>query len=122
MIMLSTLVNSKDENGRKTPKLFSTFIFEYEDESESGKAGNKNKHELMKISKMNQIKWNDVEHGRYTKINTEYRPIGHEFFLVLAFTKSLIFLKFYNKLKLGELIFCKTIWKIFFQKHYVTPS
>jgi hypothetical protein len=77
MIMLSTLVNSKDENGRKTPKLFSTFTFEYEDESESGKAGNKNKHELMKISKMlmkiskmNQIKWNDVEHGRYTKINT----------------------------------------------------
>ena len=34
------------ENGRKTPKLFSTFTFEYENESERGKAGHENEHEL----------------------------------------------------------------------------
>jgi hypothetical protein len=35
-----------DENGRKTSQLFSTFTFEYENESESGKAGHENEHEL----------------------------------------------------------------------------
>jgi hypothetical protein len=35
-----------DENGRKTSQPFSTFTFEYENESESGKAGHGNKHEL----------------------------------------------------------------------------
>jgi hypothetical protein len=29
---------TKDENGRKTPQSFSTFIFEYENKSENGKA------------------------------------------------------------------------------------
>jgi hypothetical protein len=33
-------------SGRKTSKLFSTFIFEYENENESGKAGHENEHEL----------------------------------------------------------------------------
>ena len=37
---------AKDENGRKTSSLFPTSTFEYENESESGKAGHKNEHEL----------------------------------------------------------------------------
>ena len=32
-------------NGRKTSQPFSTSTFEYENESESGKAGHKNEHE-----------------------------------------------------------------------------
>jgi hypothetical protein len=46
-----------EENGQKTPSPFSTFTFEYENESENGKAG-----------QTNQFKRNYVEHGRYTKI------------------------------------------------------
>ena len=38
---------AKDENGWKTSSLFSTSTFEYENESESGKAGHENEHELM---------------------------------------------------------------------------
>jgi hypothetical protein len=34
------------ENGQKTPQPFSTFIFEYENESEIGKARHKNEREL----------------------------------------------------------------------------
>jgi hypothetical protein len=34
-------------NGRKTPQPFSTFIFEYENGSENGKAGHENERELM---------------------------------------------------------------------------
>jgi hypothetical protein len=34
------------ENGRKTPQLFFTFIFKYENESENGKAGYENEREL----------------------------------------------------------------------------
>jgi hypothetical protein len=109
-------------NGRKTPKPFSTFTFEYENESESGKAGHENEHELTKYRKRTKSSGMMSNTVGIRKINTEYRPIGPEFFLVLKFTKSLNFLKFYNKLKLGELIFCITIWKVFFQKHYVTPS
>jgi hypothetical protein len=33
------------ENGQKTPKLFSNFAFEYE--NENGKAGHENERELM---------------------------------------------------------------------------
>jgi hypothetical protein len=33
-------------NGRKTPQPFSNFIFEYENESENGKAGHENEREL----------------------------------------------------------------------------
>jgi hypothetical protein len=36
----------KDENGRKTLQPFSTFTFEYENESENGKAGHENEREL----------------------------------------------------------------------------
>jgi hypothetical protein len=36
----------KDENGWKT-QLFSTFTFEYENESENGKARHENEHKLM---------------------------------------------------------------------------
>jgi hypothetical protein len=36
----------KDENGRKTPQPFSTFTFEYENESKNGKVGHENEHEL----------------------------------------------------------------------------
>jgi len=36
------------ENGRKTPKLFSTFTFEYENKSENGKAAHENERELTK--------------------------------------------------------------------------
>jgi hypothetical protein len=39
-------VSSKDENGRKPPQPFSTFTFEYENESENGKAGHENEREL----------------------------------------------------------------------------
>jgi hypothetical protein len=38
---------TKDENGRKTSQPFSTFIFEYENESENSKARHKNERELM---------------------------------------------------------------------------
>jgi hypothetical protein len=33
-------------NSRKTPQPFSTFTFEYENESENGKAGHENEREL----------------------------------------------------------------------------
>ena len=36
----------RDENGRKTAQPFSTSTFEYENESESGKCGHENEHEL----------------------------------------------------------------------------
>ena len=47
---LAHLLN-KDENGRKTPQPFSTFTFEYENESENGKAGHESEHELTEYRK-----------------------------------------------------------------------
>jgi hypothetical protein len=41
---------NKDENGRKTPQPFSTFIFEYE--NENGKAGHENECELTDIENL----------------------------------------------------------------------
>jgi hypothetical protein len=35
----------RDENSRKTSKSFSTFTFEYENKSESGKVRHENEHE-----------------------------------------------------------------------------
>ena len=61
-------------NGQKTPKLFSTFTFEYENESESGKVGYENEHELTeyrefrKQTNSNGIMSNTVG---IRKINTE---------------------------------------------------
>jgi len=66
------------ENGRKSPLLFSIFIFEYEHESGNDIAGNEIENELSKfrkrtfgVSKTNQFDWNYIEHGRYTKIQYE---------------------------------------------------
>jgi len=42
-------VPAKDENGPKTSSLFSTSTFEYENESESGKAGHKMNTNLRNI-------------------------------------------------------------------------
>jgi hypothetical protein len=36
-------------NGQKTSQPFSTFIFEYKNESENGKAGHENEHELTEF-------------------------------------------------------------------------
>ena len=66
---------TRDENGRKPPQPFSTFTFEYENESENGKAGHKNEHELMKYRKRtnsSRIMSNTVG---IQKFNTEYRPV-----------------------------------------------
>jgi hypothetical protein len=39
----------RNENGRKTPQLFSTFTFKYENENKKGKARHKNKCGLTNI-------------------------------------------------------------------------
>jgi hypothetical protein len=39
-------IAAQDENGRKTLQSFSTFTFEYENESENGKVRYENEHEL----------------------------------------------------------------------------
>jgi len=39
------------ENGRETPQPFSTFTFEYENESESGQVGHENERELTEYRK-----------------------------------------------------------------------
>jgi hypothetical protein len=44
-------VRTKDGNGQKTCQLFST-TFEYENESESGKAEHENEHELMEYNEL----------------------------------------------------------------------
>jgi hypothetical protein len=70
----------KDENGRKTPQPFSTFIFEYENESENGKAGHENERELTeyrefrKRTHSSEIISNTVG---IRKFNTEYRSTMH---------------------------------------------
>jgi hypothetical protein len=66
-------------NYPKTPQLFSTFTFEYENESESGKDGRENECELMeyqefqKRTKSSGLMSNMVG---IRKINTEYQPVG----------------------------------------------
>ena len=65
-------------NGRKTPKLFSTFTFEYENKSENGKARHKNEHKLTEYQEFRKrtnssgIMSNTVG---IRKINKEYRPV-----------------------------------------------
>jgi hypothetical protein len=44
--LLYTLMMKTVGNDRKTPQLFSTSIFEYENESENGKVGHENECEL----------------------------------------------------------------------------
>jgi hypothetical protein len=74
------IVLIKDENGRKTPQLFSTFIFEYENESENGKARHENERELTeyrefrKRTHSSEIMSNTVG---IRKFNTEYRSTMH---------------------------------------------
>ena len=46
---------TRDENGRKPPQPFSTFTFEYENESENGKAGHENEHELTEYRSVESI-------------------------------------------------------------------
>jgi hypothetical protein len=71
---------NKDENGRKTPQPLSTFIFEYENESENGKAGHENERELTeyqefrKQTNSSEIMSNTVG---IRKFNMEYRPTMH---------------------------------------------
>jgi hypothetical protein len=71
---------NKDENGRKTPQPFSTFTFEYENESENGKVGHENERELIeyqefrKRTNSSEIMSNMVG---IRKFNTEYRPTMH---------------------------------------------
>ena len=66
-------------NGRKTPQPFSTSTFEYENESESGKAGHENERELTEYREFRKrtnssgIMSNTVG---IRKFNTEYRPVG----------------------------------------------
>jgi hypothetical protein len=43
---------NKDENGRKTPQPFSTFIFEYENKNKNGKAGHGNECKLTDIENL----------------------------------------------------------------------
>ena len=65
----------RDENSRKTSQPFSTFTFEYENKSESGKAGHENEHELTEYREFRKrtnssgIMSNTVG---IRKINTEY--------------------------------------------------
>jgi hypothetical protein len=67
-------------NGRKTLQLFSTFIFEYENESENGKAEHENERELTKYREFrkwthsSEIMSNTV--GIW-KFNMEYRSTMH---------------------------------------------
>jgi hypothetical protein len=73
-------VVNKDENGRKTLQPFSTFTFEYENQSENGKVGHENERELMeyrefrKRTNSSEIISNMVG---IRKFNMEYRPITH---------------------------------------------
>jgi len=66
------------ENGRKTPKLFSTFTFEYENESENSKAGHENERELtnyrefQKRTRSSGFMSNTID---IRKLNTEYRSV-----------------------------------------------
>jgi hypothetical protein len=67
-------------NGRKTPQPFSTFIFEYENESKNGKAGHENERELTeyrefrKRTHSSEIMSNAVG---IRKFNMEYRSTMH---------------------------------------------
>jgi hypothetical protein len=67
-------------NGQKTPQPFSTFTFEYENESENGKAGHESECELTeyrefrKQTNSSEIMLNTVG---IRKFNTEYRPTMH---------------------------------------------
>jgi hypothetical protein len=76
----ATWVAIKDENGRKTPQLFSTFTFEYGNESENGKAGHENERELTeyrefrKRTNSSEIMSNTVG---IRKFNTKYRSTMH---------------------------------------------
>jgi hypothetical protein len=69
------IASTKDENGRKTSRPFSTFTFEYEYENKSGKARHENKHELteyrefQKRTNSSGIMSNTIG---IRKINTEY--------------------------------------------------
>jgi hypothetical protein len=69
-----------EENGQKTPSPFSTFTFEYENESENGKAGHENEREFTeyrefrKRTNSSEIISNTVD---IQKFNTEYRPTVH---------------------------------------------
>jgi hypothetical protein len=67
-------------NGRKTSQPFSTFIFEYENESENGKVGHKNERELTKYQEFRK-RTNSSEIMSNTvgirKFNMEYRPTMH---------------------------------------------
>jgi hypothetical protein len=69
---------SKDENGRKTPQLFSTFTFQYE--NENGKAGHENERELTEYREF-QKRTNSSEIMSNTvgirKFNMEYRSTMH---------------------------------------------
>jgi hypothetical protein len=70
----------KDENGWKTPQPFSTFTFEYENESEMSKAEHENERELTeyrefrKLTNSSEIMSNTVS---IRKFNTEYQPTMH---------------------------------------------
>jgi len=71
------VIATKDENGRKTPLLFSTFIFEYEHENGNDIAGNEIENELSVFRK----RTNSIEIMSNTvgirKFNTKYRPTVH---------------------------------------------
>jgi hypothetical protein len=62
-------------NGRKTPQPFSTSTFEYENESENGKAGHENERELTENRKRTNSSGIISNMVGIRKINTEYRPV-----------------------------------------------
>jgi hypothetical protein len=70
-------LTGRDENGRKTSQPFSTSTFEYENESESGKTGHENEHELMEYREF-QKRTNSsrIMSNLVQKINTEYWSVG----------------------------------------------
>ena len=67
------------ENGRKTPLLFSTFIFEYEHESGNDAAGNEIKNELSVFRKRTNLIGIMSNTVGIRKFNTKYRPTVHNF-------------------------------------------
>jgi len=73
-----TLIISNDENGRRTPKLFSTFTFEIRKQKRNGKTGHENVRELtnyrefQKRTNSSGFMSNMVD---IRKLNTEYRPV-----------------------------------------------
>jgi hypothetical protein len=67
-------------NGQKTPQPFSTFTFEYENESENGKAGHENERELTEYREFRKRTHSSEIMSKTVgirKFNTEYRSTMH---------------------------------------------